>query len=70
MASKIDNMVDLFVAHLAHKKGLSAAELRPFVRTLFDQARREYLAAGAPLGLSDQAFLVWLDERPRVTKSA
>jgi hypothetical protein len=69
MPSQIDNLVELFAQHLAHKKGLSVAELRPFVRGLFDQARREYLAAGAPLGSSDEAFLVWLEERQRVVKS-
>lgn len=69
MASKLDSLVDLFAAHLAHKKGQSIAELRPFVRTLFDEAMQEYREAGAPLGLSEEAFLVWLAERPRVARS-
>jgi hypothetical protein len=53
MASKLDNLVDQFAAHLAHKKGQSVAELRPFVRTLFEEALQEYREAGAPLGTSE-----------------
>jgi len=70
MASKLDSLVDQFAAHLAHKKGQSIAELRPFVRTLFDEALQEYREAGAPLGPSEEAFLVWLAERPRVARTA
>ena len=70
MASTIDNLVDLFTAHLAHTRGQPAAELRPFVRAVFKEAQREHLAAGAPLGLSDDAFLVWFDQRGRVAKTA
>jgi hypothetical protein len=70
MASRIDDLVDVFAAHLAHKRGQSVAELRPFVRTLFTEAMQEYREAGAPLGQSDEAFLVWLDERRALAKSA
>ena len=53
MASRFDNLVDLFAAHLAHKRGQSVAELRPFVRTLFEEALQEYREAGAPLETSE-----------------
>jgi hypothetical protein len=56
-------MITQLSVQLAYQTGRLLAELRPIVRGLFDQARREYLAAGAPLGLSDEAFLIWLDER-------
>jgi len=48
VASKIDNLADGSADHLAHQKGQTVAELRPFVRRLFNQARRAYLSAGAP----------------------
>ncbi len=70
MASKIDNLVDQFAAQLAHKRGQSVAELRPFVRTLFEEAMQEYHEAGAPLGMSDEAFLAWLAQRPRLARTA
>ena len=70
MASKIEHLVDVFAAHLAHKRGQSVAELRPFVRALFDEAMQEYDEAGAPYGMSDEVFLACLDERPWVVKSA
>jgi hypothetical protein len=70
MATKIDDLVDVFAAHLAHKKGQTVAELRPFVRTLIDEAMQEYREAGATYGMSEDAFLVWLDERRVVAKSA
>lgn len=70
MAGKVDRMVTQLLVQLAYQSGRPLAELRPIIRGLFDQARREYVAAGAPLGLSDEAFLRWLEERLAVAKSA
>jgi len=69
MASRLDSLIDTYAAHLAHKRRRPVAELRPFVRNLFDEALQEYREAGAPLGPSEEAFLVWLAERPRVART-
>jgi hypothetical protein len=45
-------------------------KVRPIVRSQFDQARREYVVTCAPYGLSDEAFLAWLEEQQAVVKMA
>jgi hypothetical protein len=70
MARKIDRTVNQLSVQLAYQSGRPLAELRPIIRGLFDQALREYLAAGAPYGQSDEAFLEWLEERQAVAKTA
>jgi hypothetical protein len=56
-------MITQLSVRLADRSGRPLAEVRSFMSALFDRARREYLVAGAPLGWSDEAFLVWLDVR-------
>jgi hypothetical protein len=70
MSRKRDQAIIQLSIQLAYQSGRPLGELQPLLRGLFDQARREYLAAGAPYGTSDEAFLVWLDERPVVAKTA
>jgi hypothetical protein len=49
--------------HIAHERGWSLADATAWVEHHVDEARKEYRAAGAPLGDSDQGFLAWLQPR-------
>lgn len=70
MSHDIDKLIDTFAAHLAHKRGQAAAELRPFVEGLVAEAMQEYYEAGAPYGPSEHGFLRWLGERPVLAMAA
>lgn len=68
MASRIDDLVEMHAAHLAHKRGERVGELRAYLRALFEHAQQDYLAAGSPNGEGDEAFLAWLNERPLLAR--
>jgi len=70
MTSKIEELIEHYAIHLAHKRGESVAELRAYVHALFERTQQEYRAAGSPRGEGEDAFLAWLDEQPLLAKTA
>lgn len=70
MTDRIDALCDLMVADLVELSGWPRAEVEPLVRDLIARTYRVYLETGAPAGLSDAAFLRWLEGPSRVTPAA
>jgi hypothetical protein len=51
------------VLHVMHERGWTMEEAVTWVKVRVAEAREEYRQAGAPLGDTDEGFVVWLSPR-------
>ena len=62
MATLAEFIVAL-AAHTAHDGGWTVEDATRWVEHHLEVARKEYRAHGAPLGDTDEGFLLWLQPR-------
>jgi hypothetical protein len=49
--------------HVAHDRSWTVEDATRWVEHHLDEARKEYRANGAPLGDTDEGFVLWLQPR-------
>jgi hypothetical protein len=59
----LDEFITRLAAHIARERGWTLAEATRWVAVRIAEAREEYRQMGAPLGDTDEGFLVWLQPR-------
>jgi hypothetical protein len=59
----LDEFASQMAEHIAHSRGWLLEDAIIWVDHHLAEARKEYRAAGAPLGDTDVGFLAWLQPR-------
>jgi len=60
------NLIEFTAAlaeHIAHDRGWTLEQATRWVAHHLEEARKEYRANGAPLGDTDEGFVLWLQPR-------